>query len=44
VKHLFKWGAIHKIGNGEKTQFWDDVWLTSSPIFSLSFLSDLYAI
>jgi hypothetical protein len=31
VKHLFKWGAIHQIGNGELTQFWKDVWLTSSP-------------
>jgi hypothetical protein len=32
VKHLFKWGAIHQIGNGKLTQFWEDVWLTSSPL------------
>jgi hypothetical protein len=32
VKHLFKWGAIHKVGNGQLTQFWDDVWVTSSPL------------
>jgi hypothetical protein len=32
VKHLFKWGVIHKVGNGNKTQFWNDVWLTSVPL------------
>jgi hypothetical protein len=27
VKHLFKWGgAVHKIGNGKMTQFWNGVW------------------
>jgi hypothetical protein len=25
VKHLFKRGAIHKVGNGAMTQFWNDV-------------------
>jgi hypothetical protein len=32
VKHLFKWGAIHKVGNGANTQFWNDVWLTNVPL------------
>jgi hypothetical protein len=32
VKYLFKWGAIHKIGNGATIQFWNDVWLSSSPL------------
>jgi hypothetical protein len=32
IKYLFKWGAIHSIGNGKITRFWDDVWLTSSPL------------
>jgi hypothetical protein len=32
VKHLFKWGAVHKVGNGRLTKFWDDVWMTSSPL------------
>ena len=27
VKHLFKWGAIHKVRSGEQTSFWSDVWL-----------------
>jgi len=27
IKHLFKWGAIHKVGNGAKTFFWNDVWI-----------------
>jgi hypothetical protein len=25
VKHLFKWTAIHKVGDGGLTQFWQDV-------------------
>jgi hypothetical protein len=29
VKHLFKWGVIHKVGDGELTQFWQDAWVTS---------------
>jgi hypothetical protein len=32
LKHLFKWVAIHKVGNGRITQFRNDVWLTSSPL------------
>jgi hypothetical protein len=32
IKHLFKWGFARKIGNGELTQFWNDVWITSSPL------------
>jgi hypothetical protein len=32
MKHLFKWGAMHKVGNGKLTQFLNDVWLTSSPL------------
>ncbi|CAN6285209.1 unnamed protein product [Urochloa humidicola] len=30
VKHLFKWGAIHKVKNGSKTFFWEDVWIGDS--------------
>jgi hypothetical protein len=32
VKHLFKWGAIHKVGDGGLTQFWQNVWVTSVPL------------
>jgi hypothetical protein len=32
VKHLFKWGAIHKVGDGRLTHFWDGVWLETSPL------------
>jgi hypothetical protein len=32
VKHLFKWGAIHVVGDGKCTQFWNDVWITASPL------------
>jgi hypothetical protein len=32
VKHLFKKGATHIVGNGELNDFWEDVWLTSSPL------------
>jgi hypothetical protein len=27
VKHLFKWGAIHIVGRGDQTRFWEDVWI-----------------
>ena len=27
IKHLFKWGAIHKVENGAKTSLWNDVWI-----------------
>lgn len=32
IKHLFKWGAIHRVGNGAKTSFWNDVWLGDVPL------------
>jgi len=32
VKHLFKWGALYKVGDGSLTAFWDDVWLGQSPL------------
>jgi hypothetical protein len=33
VKHLFKCEAIHKVGNGQCTQFWNDnVWLKNVPL------------
>jgi len=32
VKHLFKWGAIHKMKDGYKTSFWHDVWIGDSPL------------
>jgi hypothetical protein len=32
IKHLFKWGAIHSVGNGWCTQFWGDVWLGDTPL------------
>jgi hypothetical protein len=32
IKHLFKWGAIHSVGNGWFTKFWDDVWLVNAPL------------
>jgi hypothetical protein len=32
VKHLFKCGVIHVVGDGKRTQFWNDVWITSSPL------------
>jgi hypothetical protein len=32
VKHLFKWGAMNKVGNGRKTKFWHDVWLEDVPL------------
>jgi hypothetical protein len=32
VKDLFKWGVVHRVGNGIRTQLWNDVWNTSSPL------------
>jgi hypothetical protein len=32
VKDLFKWGAVHKVGNGIRTQLWNDVWIKSSSL------------
>jgi hypothetical protein len=32
VKHLFKWGAVHKVGRGDQTKFWTDVWLDRVPL------------
>jgi hypothetical protein len=32
IKHLFKWGAVHSVGNGWLTQFWNDVWLVDTPL------------
>jgi hypothetical protein len=32
VKHMFKWGAVHKVGNGKRTQLWNDVWIASTPL------------
>jgi hypothetical protein len=32
VKHLFKWGEIHKVGDGKLTQFWNDVWAQPTPL------------
>jgi hypothetical protein len=32
VKLLFKWGAIHKVGNGKAMKFWIDVWLGEVPL------------
>lgn len=27
VKHMFRWGSQHKVGNGRVTSFWDDYWV-----------------
>jgi hypothetical protein len=32
IKHLFKWGAVHSVGNGCLTQFWNDVCLVDTPL------------
>jgi hypothetical protein len=32
IKHLFKWGAVHKVSNGKITKFWHDLWLTPTPL------------
>jgi hypothetical protein len=29
---LFKWGAVHKVGDGRQTKFWSDVWLDNMPL------------
>jgi len=42
VKHLFKWGAIHKVGDGSLTSFRSDVWFGQSPL-KIQF-SDLFRI
>jgi hypothetical protein len=31
VKHLFKWGAEHRVRSGGQTFFWEDVWLGGTP-------------
>uniref|UniRef100_A0A0A8YYV5 Reverse transcriptase zinc-binding domain-containing protein n=1 Tax=Arundo donax TaxID=35708 RepID=A0A0A8YYV5_ARUDO len=32
VKHLFKWGATFKVGNGTCVSFWDDIWVGHTPL------------
>ena len=32
VKHLFKWGAVYKVGNGQYCSFWQDVWARDVPL------------
>lgn len=32
VKHLFQWGAMNKVDNGEGTLFWQHIWLGDVPI------------
>jgi hypothetical protein len=32
IKHLFKWGAIHRVKNGRNTSFWEDVWCGDVPL------------
>jgi hypothetical protein len=32
VKHLFKWGAVNTVNNGEGTFFWKDTWLGEVPL------------
>ena len=32
VKHLFKWGAIHKVCDGSLTSFRGDTWLGQAPL------------
>jgi hypothetical protein len=32
VKHLFKREVVHKVSNGELTNLWDDVWVTSASL------------
>ncbi|KAG2590684.1 hypothetical protein PVAP13_5NG446240, partial [Panicum virgatum] len=32
VKHLFKWGAVHKVQNGRQTFFWLDTWMGPGPL------------
>jgi hypothetical protein len=40
VKHLFKWGAIFKVGNGKNYRFWQDSWLHDVPL--KIYYEDLY--
>lgn len=40
VKHLFKWGAIYKVGNGKLCRFWQDCWVLDVPL-KIAF-EDLY--
>jgi hypothetical protein len=42
VKKLVKWGAVHKVGKGDQTRFWIDVWLDRVTL-SVSFY-ELYLI
>lgn len=32
IKHLFKWGAVHKVQDGKQTTFWEDVWVGDTPL------------
>ena len=32
VKHLFKWGAVFKVGNGKLCRFWEDCWIQDVPL------------
>jgi hypothetical protein len=32
IKHLFKWGAAFKVGNGGNCRFWEDCWLLNVPL------------
>jgi hypothetical protein len=32
VKHLFKWGAEHRVRSRGQTFFWEDVWLGGTPL------------
>jgi len=40
VKHLFKWGATFKIGDGKLCRFWEDCWVQEVPLKIL--YTDLY--
>ena len=32
VKHCFSWGGIFRIGKGDKTRIWHDVWIRQVPL------------
>jgi hypothetical protein len=32
VKHLFTWGAVQRVGNGVRTQLWNDVRIRPAPL------------
>jgi hypothetical protein len=32
VEHLFKCGALHRVKDGKKTSFWEDVWCAEVPL------------